>query len=92
MVKYVIMNPDSSKESFPDCIPMVVLKNCRPELSYILAEFFNMCVKESCFADCWKVSFGCPMANFSPFSRGQPHQLNANHCVLSILTQKSLGA
>ena len=25
-----------------------------PELSYILAELFNMCLKESCFWDCWK--------------------------------------
>ena len=28
---------------------MVVLKNCEPELSYILAELFSKCVKESCF-------------------------------------------
>ena len=35
---------------------MVVLKNCEPEPSYILAELFNMCLKESCFRDCWKVS------------------------------------
>ena len=34
----------------------VVLKNCAPELSYILAELFNMCLKESCFPECWKVS------------------------------------
>ena len=34
---------------------MVVLKNCEPELSYILAELFNKCPKESCFPDCWKV-------------------------------------
>ena len=55
MVKKVIMNLDSSKASGPDCIPVVVLKNCEPELSYILAELFNMCLKESCFPDCWKV-------------------------------------
>ena len=42
--------------SGPDCIPVVVLKNCEPELSYILAELFNMCLKRSCFPDCWKVS------------------------------------
>ena len=35
---------------------MVVLKNCEPELSYILPELFNKCLKESCFPDCWKVS------------------------------------
>ena len=56
MVKKVITNLDSSKTSGPDCIPVVVLKNCEPELSYILAELFNMCLKESCFPDCWKVS------------------------------------
>ena len=33
MVKKVITNPDSSKASGPDCIPVVVLKNCEPELS-----------------------------------------------------------
>ena len=44
-----------SKASGPDCIPVVVLKNCEPEVSYILAELFNKCLKESCFPDCWKV-------------------------------------
>ena len=55
MVKKVITNLDLSKASGPDCIPVVVLKNCEPELSYILAELFNKCLKESCFPDCWKV-------------------------------------
>ena len=50
-----------SKASGPDCIPVVVLKNCEPELSYILAELFNMCLKESCFPDCWKVSSVVPV-------------------------------
>ena len=54
MVKKVIMNLDSSKASGPDCIPVVILKNCEPELSYILAELFNnKCLMESCFPDCW---------------------------------------
>ena len=34
---------------------MVALKNCEPELSYIVAELFNSCLKESCFTDCCKV-------------------------------------
>ena len=34
---------------------VVVLKDCKPELSYILAELFNKCLQESCFPDCWKV-------------------------------------
>ena len=61
MVKKVIMNLDSSKASGPDCIPVVVLKNCEPELSYILAKLFNLCLKESCFLDCWKVSSVVPV-------------------------------
>ena len=52
MVKKVIKNLHSSKASGPDCIPVVVLKNCVPELSSILAELFNMCLKEFCFPDC----------------------------------------
>ena len=61
MVKKVIINLDLSKASGPDCIPVVVLKNCEPELSYILAELFNKCLKESCFPDCWKVSSVVPV-------------------------------
>ena len=56
MVKKVITNLDSSKASGPDCIVVVVRKNCEPELSYILAKLFNKYLKESCFPDCWKVS------------------------------------
>ena len=52
MVKKVITNFDSSKASCPDCIPVVLLKNCEPELSYILAEILNISLKESCFPDC----------------------------------------
>ena len=57
MVKKVIMKLDLSNASGPDCIPVVVLKNCEPELSYILAEL----LKESCFPDCWKVSLVVPV-------------------------------
>ena len=61
MVKKVITNLHLSKASCPDCIPVVVLKNCEPELSYILAELFNKCLKESYFPDCWKVSSVVPV-------------------------------
>ena len=60
MVEKIITNLDSSKASGPDCIPVVVLKNCEPELSYILSKLFNICLKESCFPDCWKVSLVVP--------------------------------
>ena len=56
MVKKLIMNFDLSKASGPGFIPVVVLKNYEPELSYILAELFNKCLKESCFPECGKVS------------------------------------
>ena len=61
MVQKIIKNIDLSKASGPDCNPVVVLKNCEPELSYIIAEFFNKCLKESCFPDRWKVSLVVPI-------------------------------
>ena len=59
MVKKFIMNLDLSKACSRDCIPVVVLKNFEPELSYILVEVFNNCLKDSYFPDCWKVSSEC---------------------------------
>ena len=61
MVKKDIMNLDLSKASGPDCIPVVILKNCEPEPSYILAELFNKCLKDSCFPDCWNGSSVFPV-------------------------------
>ena len=55
MVKKVIANLDFWKASVPDCIPVVVLKNCEPELSHISAESFNTWLEEPCFPGCWKV-------------------------------------
>ena len=37
MVKKIIINLDLPKAPGPDCIPVVVLKNCEPKLSYVLA-------------------------------------------------------
>ena len=50
------MSLDLLKAFGPDCIPVVVLKNCETELSYILAELFNKCLKQSCFPDFWNFS------------------------------------
>ena len=50
------MNLNSSEMSGPDSIPVVVLINSEPELSYILAEIFNTCLKESCLQDRVKLS------------------------------------
>ena len=58
LIKNFIRNLDSSKASGPDCISVVVLKNCKLETSYIvyLAELFNLfntCLKEPRFPSCW---------------------------------------
>ena len=42
LVKKVMTSLDSSWASSPDCISVVVLKNCEHELSYILAKHFNV--------------------------------------------------
>ena len=54
MVKKVIKNLNSSMASGPDCITVVVLKNCEPELSYIPVELFSMCMKESLVVSVFK--------------------------------------
>ena len=81
MVRKVIMNLDLSKASGPDCTPVVVLKNCEPELSYILAELFNKCLKESCFPDCWKVSSVVPV-----FKNVGERSTAKNYCPISLLS------
>ena len=81
MVKKVIRNFDLSKASGRDCIPVVVLKNCEPELSYILAELFNKCLKESCFPDCWKVSSVAPI-----FKNVGERSTAKNYCPVSLLS------
>ena len=55
------MNLDLSKTSGPNCIPVVICKNCEPDFSYILAGLFTKCLKESCFSDCLKVSLVVPI-------------------------------
>ena len=81
MVKKVITSIDSSKAPGPDCIPAVVLKNCEPELSYILAKLFNKCLKESCFLDCWKVSSVVPV-----FKNVGERSTAKNYCPVSLLS------
>ena len=75
------MNLDMSKAPGPDCIPVVVLKNCEPELSYILAELFNKCLKESCLPDCWKFSSVVPV-----FKNVGERSTAKNYCPVSLLS------
>ena len=81
MVEKVITKLDSSKVSGPDYISVVLLKNCEPELSYILAELFNNCLKESCFPGCWKVS-----SVFSIFKDVGESSLAKNYRPFSLLS------
>ena len=76
MVKKLITNLDSSKASGPDCIQVLVLKNCEPELSYIPAKLFNMC-----FPDCWKVSLVVPV-----FKNVEERSTAKNYCPVSHLS------
>ena len=38
-----------------DGIPVMVLKNCESEFSYTSDNLFSICLKESCFPDCWNI-------------------------------------
>ena len=60
---------------------VVVLKNCEPELSYILAELFNICLKETCFPDCWKVLWVVPL-----FKNVGERSKAKNYCPVSLLS------
>ena len=59
----------------------MVLKNCEPELSYILAELFNICLMEFCFPDCWKVSLVFPV-----FKNVGERSTAKNYCPESLLS------
>ena len=62
-------------------IPVVVLKNCEPELSCILAELFNKCLRESYFPDCWKVSSVVPV-----FKNVGERSTAKKYCPVSLLS------
>ena len=76
-----MMNIDLSKSSGPDSVPVVVLKNCEPELSLMLAELFSKFLKESCFSDCWKVSSVVPI-----FKNIGERSTAKNCCPVSLLS------
>ena len=91
MVKKVMTNLDLSKTSGPHHIPVVVLKNCEPKLSYILAELFNMClkVKESYFPHYWKVSPVIPVfKNIGEWSAAKDYHLISLLSVVSKVIEK----
>ena len=95
MVKKVITNLDSSKASGPDCIPVVVLKNCEPELSYI--PLLKKCPYSELF---WFV-FSCNQTEYGEIQSISPYlvQMQENtghnnskygHFLCSALAERSL--
>ena len=60
---------------------MAVLKNREPELSYILAELLNICLKESWFTDCWKVLLVVPV-----FENVGNRSMAKNYCPFSLFS------
>ena len=51
LVIKIITNLDTPNVFGPNCIPVVILKNCEPEPSYIPSGLFNICLREFCLAD-----------------------------------------
>ena len=78
--KKVITNLDLSQAFGLDGIPVVVPKKCETELSYVLAELINICLKKSFFPDCGKVSF--VVAVF----KNVGERSKAKHCCLLVFS------
>ena len=69
MVKKAISDLKGYKTSGLDGMPIVVLNNCEPAVSFILIGLFNLCYKKSCLPGCWKVSSFVPVfKNFAEMS------------------------
>ena len=84
MVKKVITYLESSMVSSLYFIPVMVLKNCEPELSYILDELLNLCLEESCSPVCWKVSSVIPV-----FKNFGERSTITNYCPVSLVSMIS---
>ena len=63
---------------------MVVLKNCEPELSYLLAELFSKSLKDFCLPDFWKVLSVVPV-----FKNIRERSTAKNYCPGSLLSVAS---
>ena len=73
------MNLDLAVASGPDCVPVVVLKNCEPELSYILAGLKIQYVSEGVLFSRFLEGFNVSK-NVEEWSRAQ------NYCPISLLS------
>ena len=59
----------------------MVVQNCESELSYVLAELFNKCLKESFSPDCLKVSSVVPI-----FKNIGERSTAKNYCPISLFS------
>ena len=59
----------------------MVLKNCEPELFYMIAKLYNKCLKESCFPDFWKVLSVVPV-----FKNVGERSTTKKYCPVSLLS------
>ena len=92
VVKNIIINLNLSKASGPDCIPVVVLKNCEAELFQILAEFLSKCLKESCFPNCQVSSVIPVFKNVGERSTAKNYHLVSLLSVISKVFEKLLNS
>ena len=75
MVEMVTASFDLSKACDIGSIPVELLKNYEPELSYTLAELFDMCLRESCLPDCLKDSSVCMLGTVQKLKPTPPPPL-----------------
>ena len=81
LVNKIITNFDLLKVFGPDCVLVVILKKFEPQTSYILGELLKICLQESCFPDCWRVS-----SVISVFKNVQDKSMDKSNSPISLLS------
>lgn len=60
-VRKIMRFLDASKASGPDGIPVIVLKECAPELAPVFTKLFRKCLAVGEFPSCWKIASVVPV-------------------------------
>ena len=60
-VRRILKCLDASKSSGPDGIPVIVLKECAPELAPVFSKLFRKCLAAGEYPSCWKVASVVPI-------------------------------
>ena len=69
-----LVNPNNKNETESDIFSWDILN------FDILAKLFIMCLKKSCFPDCWKVSLVVPV-----FKNVGERSIAKNYCLLAVV-------